>query len=62
MAAWYGNLQGKEVFKELNLTDYANDSHLMLREFWLSLLTQAKGCKLYFTTGLAMMPYYPLKL
>jgi hypothetical protein len=44
MAAWYNGSN----FKEFNISNYENNSHLMLQAFWQSLLTEAQGCTVYF--------------
>ena len=44
MAAWYNGSN----FKEFNISNYGNNSHLMLQAFWQSLPTEAQGCTVYF--------------
>lgn len=46
MAAWYkGVVYSFEVF---DITNYDDNINEMVREFWLTLLTRAKGCTVYF--------------
>ena len=56
MASWYG------IFKVFDTTQYGYNSNSMLQAFRLSLLTEVKGCTVYFTTGLVMMLFYPQRL
>src|SRR4051812_47365029 len=44
MAAWYNGTN----FKEFKISDYENNTHLMLQAFWQSLLIEARGCTVYF--------------
>jgi hypothetical protein len=54
MAAWYNGSN----FKVLDITNYGNNSHSMLQDFWVSLLTECKGARFIFTTGQGMMPSF----
>jgi hypothetical protein len=48
MAAWYRKNKESSSFKVLDITQYGNDPSTMLREFWLSLINNCKGCTVYF--------------
>jgi len=50
MAEWYGEKDGREIGQVLDLSQsqFNMEPHLMLREFWLSLMNQGRGCTVYF--------------
>jgi len=45
MAEWYGEKDGREIGQVLDLSQsqFNMEPHLMLREFWLSLMNQGRG-------------------